>query len=47
VLDCIMGNSQISFVGEVGFGKEHNVNVETGKKSLELESILCQVVGIS
>jgi hypothetical protein len=47
VVDCIMWSSQIAFMGEVGFRKEHNVNVATGKKSLQLESMLCQAVGIS
>jgi hypothetical protein len=46
VVDCVMRNSQIAFQGEVGFRKEDNVNVATGKKGLQLESMLCQAVGI-
>jgi hypothetical protein len=46
VVDFVRGNSQIAFQGEVGFRKEHNVNVATGKKGLQLECMLCQAVGI-
>jgi hypothetical protein len=46
VVDCVMGNSHIAVLDEVCFRKEHNVNVATGKKSLQLESMLCQSVGI-
>jgi hypothetical protein len=46
VIDCVMGNAQIAFRGEVGFGKEHDVNVTTGKKGVQLECMLCQAVGI-
>jgi hypothetical protein len=46
VVDFIVGNAQIAFQGAVGFRKEHNVNVATGKKGLQLECMLWQAVGI-
>jgi hypothetical protein len=36
MVNCIMGNSQIALVREVGFGYESDVNVATGKKCLQL-----------
>jgi hypothetical protein len=43
---CTEGRPNRWFQGKVGFRKEHNVNVATGKKGLQLECMLCQAVGI-
>jgi hypothetical protein len=41
VVECVIGNLQIAVLCEVFFRKKHNVNVAIGKKSLQLESMLC------
>jgi hypothetical protein len=46
VVEVIVRNALIAFQGEVSFGKEHNVNVATGKKRLQFECMLRKAIGI-